>query len=83
MSVWDEIDALKRKFDRELESATNGCEAEGAIKGSVHVDDLNRWCCRFIPKGERKHEVAHAKTGPELVDAMKAIRAHEQKKGKA
>lgn len=75
MSVWADIDKLKAKHDAEMTAATNGCEGEGAIKGSVTCDEFGYWHCRYVPCGERKHERLQAKSGPALVAAMKAVRA--------
>lgn len=77
MSVWDEIDKMKRKHEAEFSAAKSELESLGATKSSLTVDDYGQWRCRYIPKGERKQESLTARTHTDLVSRLKAIRERE------
>lgn len=84
MSVWDDIDRLRAKHEREARRTAEALEGEfgRAIKGSLTVDDYGNWCCRYIPAGERRQEVLRARTSSDLVEALFDIRKAEfRKKG--
>lgn len=77
MSVWQEIDLLRKNHSAEFTATSNGVEAEGAVKESLSCDGFGNWLCRYIPKGERAHKTLSAKSGADLIRALKAIRAAE------
>lgn len=81
-SPWKHIDELKRKHEKELEETTTGIEGWGGVSGSLHFTDYGHWACRYIPKGERKHELLTAPTGVELVQRLKVVREAEERKAR-
>lgn len=78
VKFWKQIDEMLRVHKAELEATTNACEAEGAIKGSTGINEEGRWCCRYIPEGERRQEKLEARSAPALLEALKKARAREK-----
>ena len=64
MNVWQEIDALQARHDREHKETACALVPLRAIDGSLGFDDYGRWVCRYIPKGGgRRQERTGARRG--------------------
>lgn len=81
-SVWAQIDALKVRHQRELAETEEAVAKLGG--GSVRIDELGRWCCSWRPRaGNRATLRVKARSGAELVDALKAEQAEHAKRTEA
>lgn len=76
MNVWDQIDAMKTKFDEDMKAAKNACEAYKFV--GLKALDNGQWKARSAKSA--KHATSlNAPSADELVAAMKrAFEAAEE-----